>query len=47
MRRQILRVNPLLNALTEDDWSQLAEIARAHDYVRQRSQYVAFVLTKA
>jgi len=46
LRRRILGVNPLLNSLSEDDWTHLAEIARAHDYVRQRSQYMAFVYTK-
>ncbi|WP_197453328.1 class I SAM-dependent methyltransferase [Caulifigura coniformis] len=46
LRRRVLGVNPLLNSLSEDDWKQLEEIAKAHDYVRRRSQYMAFVFTK-
>jgi len=46
LRRHILRMNPLLRSLTENDWEQLTHIARAHDYVRRRSQYMAFVMTK-
>jgi MPBQ/MSBQ methyltransferase len=46
-KKRLIRVNPLLGSLTEDDWRQLAEISKAQDYVRRRSRYMAFVFEKA
>jgi cyclopropane fatty-acyl-phospholipid synthase-like methyltransferase len=47
MKKRLLRNNPLLKSLTDDDWNQLAEISKAQDYVRRRSRYMAFVFEKA
>ncbi len=46
-KRQILRVNPMLRCLSDDDWIELAKISRAQDHVRKRSKYMAFVFAKA
>ncbi|HVJ84295.1 MAG TPA: methyltransferase domain-containing protein [Caulifigura sp.] len=45
--RRMLTVNPMLRSLTDGEWNELEEIARAQDYVRRRSKYMAFVLTKS
>ena len=44
--RRIAGVNPLLGCYTEQDWEQLAEISRAQDHVRRRTNYMAFVFQK-
>jgi MPBQ/MSBQ methyltransferase len=46
LRQRMLRLNPMLRALTADDWAQLAEVARAHEYVQSRSKYMAYVWAK-
>ncbi len=47
LRRRMLKVNPLLRSISDEDWVKLGEISRAQDYVRKRSKYMAFVLGKA
>ena len=47
LKKRLVRVNPLLKSLSDDDWKQLAEISKAQDYVRRRSRYMAFVFEKA
>ena len=47
LKKRLVRVNPLLGSLSDDDWRQLSEISRAQDYVRRRSRYMAFVFEKA
>ncbi len=46
LRAAVARVRPGLRALDDAEWSQLREAMRAHDRVRRRSRYVAFLLEK-
>lgn len=46
LRKRMYRVNPMLRALSEEDWTELAGIAAAHEYVQSRSKYMAFVWVK-
>jgi len=47
MKKHIVNFNPMLSALTDDDWTQLARISEAQDYVRRRTGYMAFVFEKS
>jgi ubiquinone/menaquinone biosynthesis C-methylase UbiE len=44
-RRLLVRHNRMLRSLTEEDWDAFDRSARAHRAVRQRSRYVALVLS--
>ncbi|MBI1815365.1 MAG: class I SAM-dependent methyltransferase [Deltaproteobacteria bacterium] len=45
-RALLLQQNPLLRALTDEDWREFARSARAHSDVQRHSQYVALVLSR-
>lgn len=47
LRKRMIGVNPLLKALTDDDWRKLGVIAKALQHMRNRSRYMAFVFEKA
>lgn len=45
--RKFLRFyNPLYQSITDADWDEADRAVDAHDFVRRRSKYIAFVLTK-
>ncbi|MBX3444016.1 MAG: methyltransferase domain-containing protein [Planctomyces sp.] len=46
-RRLLDRANPMFRNLTPADWSELVAIADAHEFVQNRSRYMAYVFTKA
>jgi MPBQ/MSBQ methyltransferase len=46
LRKRMVGVNPLLGSLSDDDWKQLGVIAKAHEHMRNRSRYMAFVFEK-
>jgi hypothetical protein len=43
----MVAVNPLLKSLSDEDWDELGKIAKAHEALRHRSRYMAFVFEKA
>ncbi|MEX2032576.1 MAG: hypothetical protein WEA81_06880, partial [Dehalococcoidia bacterium] len=46
-RRLLTWHNRMLRAMTDDDWREFDQAARAHRFVRSRSRYIAHVLTPA
>lgn len=45
-RKLLFQLNPLLRSMTEEDWADLDESAKAHAYVCERIDYIAVVLKK-
>jgi SAM-dependent methyltransferase len=45
-RKLLLRLSPLLQALSDDDWEEFGRAARAHRALHQHTQYTALVLTR-
>lgn len=45
-RALLVQQNPLLRALTDEDWREFARSARAHSDVQRHSQYIALVLNR-
>jgi MPBQ/MSBQ methyltransferase len=45
-RGLLLRLSPLLRALSDDDWREFVRAARAHRELHRRTQYTALVLTR-
>jgi len=43
-RLALLRLNPLLRGMTDDDWDDFYQAAEAHDHVRKHIEYIALVL---
>jgi MPBQ/MSBQ methyltransferase len=46
LKRRVVKFNPLLGCLTDAEWESLREIADAHDYVAERTRYLAYVWEK-
>lgn len=45
-RSLLLRLNPLLSGIKDDEWGAFWEAANAHDHVRAHIEYIALVLRK-